>query len=161
MDIPIKAKKVVSFLITKESTTDRDSQPTETPIRPTLAHDPEDPLQKQLRLSNPELPQWMKQGQLVRSGYRPQLNSFYACVRSLFWLHNESVNTWSHLLPAFLYAGLFVAVIIDSNRAHPSLPIRTADYLAIQVYIAGTAACLFLSASISNGKSVAEHRKLT
>lgn len=36
-----------------------------------------------------EAPKWMQQNSCIRSGYRPELGSFRACVRSLTFPHNE------------------------------------------------------------------------
>ena len=33
----------------------------------------------------------------ILEGYRPQ-SDFFGCIHSLFWLHNESFNCWSHIL---------------------------------------------------------------
>lgn len=40
-------------------------------------------------LSFDEAPSWMQQNSCIRSGYRPELGSFRACVRSLAFAHNE------------------------------------------------------------------------
>ena len=39
---------------------------------------------------------------LLLTGYRPE-TSPWGCVKSCFYLHNESVNIWSHLLGAMLF----------------------------------------------------------
>jgi len=40
------------------------------------------------------------------TGYRINFNTFPRILRSLFMLHNESVNVWSHLLGVLLFIGL-------------------------------------------------------
>ncbi|KAG0663846.1 hypothetical protein C6P46_002071 [Rhodotorula mucilaginosa] len=47
-----------------------------------------------------EAPKWMQQNSCIRSGYRPELGSFRACVRSLTFPHNELLNCWTHLIPS-------------------------------------------------------------
>lgn len=47
-------------------------------------------------------------------GYRPELLSYRRCAESLFYLHNESGNIWTHLLGGIFfiifaaYAGSYV-----------------------------------------------------
>ena len=90
-----------------------------------------------------ELPKWMKHDPFIRKGYRATENSFGACFWSLFYMHNELVNTWSHLLPAFYFLALFLAT--DYNVLYPGAKVSRWDEFVIQVYVGGTACCLFLS----------------
>jgi adiponectin receptor len=48
-------------------------------------------------LSYAEIPDWMQDNDLIKEYYRPQL-SFGLALLTLFELHNETVNVWSHLL---------------------------------------------------------------
>lgn len=41
----------------------------------------------------------------IRRGYRIGL-SFSQCLRSMFQLHNETINVWSHVLGAMLFISL-------------------------------------------------------
>ncbi|KAH4061637.1 hypothetical protein HBI55_181870 [Parastagonospora nodorum] len=50
-----------------------------------------------------DAPPWMRADQFIKTGYRRQLNSFYRCVTSLLYLHNEFVNIWSHLGPGIVH----------------------------------------------------------
>lgn len=90
-----------------------------------------------------ELPLWMQGNRLIRKGYRKPLGSFRACFWSLFYLHNESINVWSHLLPACVF--LMLMLLADYPILHNVSKVSRADNYAIQVYIAGTAGCLLLS----------------
>ena len=82
----------------------------------------------------------------IRHGYRAQLNSFTECFRLLFHLHNESVNTWSHMLPGLYFLILFLA--IDYWALQLSFQVQLPVILAIQKYVAGTAECLIFSVSL-------------
>jgi len=44
------------------------------------------------------LPGWLKDNDFLLWGHRPQLNSFKACFSSIFRIHTETVNIWTHLL---------------------------------------------------------------
>ena len=44
------------------------------------------------------LPSWLKDNDFLHKGHRPQLNSFFACFKSIFRIHTETGNIWTHLL---------------------------------------------------------------
>lgn len=95
-----------------------------------------------------DLPQWMQTDPYIRHGYRRELKSFRECCRSLFYPHNEFMNTWSHLLPALFFLGLVLAA--DYPVLYGRAQVSWIDNLAIQMYVGGTAGCLFLSVSVSS-----------
>lgn len=41
-------------------------------------------------LSWNEIPAWMQDNVYITGGYRPQTNSYVECLKTLFYLHNES-----------------------------------------------------------------------
>lgn len=92
-----------------------------------------------------DLPEWMQSDPYIRQGYRQQLSSFKKCYESLFYLHNETVNIWSHLIVGLFFVSLLLATDYSILRDCPQ--ISASDTLAIQSYLAGAAGCLFLSVS--------------
>lgn len=50
-----------------------------------------------------EIPEWYQDNEFIRYGYRPVSNSTHACFASWLYLHNESVNIYSHLVPAVFF----------------------------------------------------------
>ena len=95
-----------------------------------------------------DLPRWMQIDPYIRRGYRRELNSFHACLRSLFYLHNELINTWSHLVPALAYLAMLMG--FDVKVFQYDLKDSTtclADWTTIQIYVVGTMICLGLSVS--------------
>ena len=102
-----------------------------------------------------ELPPWMRGDPYIKHGYRRPLASFSRCFWSLFYTHNELVNTWSHLLPGLLFAALLVDVDgwvglgfdVKGEVFGKAKQIEWADKVVMRVYVAGTAGCLFLSVS--------------
>lgn len=44
------------------------------------------------------LPKWLQDNDFLRTGHRPPLNSFKACFSSIFRVHTETGNIWTHLL---------------------------------------------------------------
>jgi len=53
-----------------------------------------------------ELAQWRTENPWILSGYRPISNSIRDCLKSLLYLHNESVNIYTHLIPGLLLLSL-------------------------------------------------------
>ncbi len=95
-----------------------------------------------------DLPRWMQIDPYIRRGYRRELNSFHACLRSLFYLHNELINTWSHLIPALVYLAMLMGFDVRIFRYDlKDSTTRPADWTTVQVYVAGTTICLGLSVS--------------
>lgn len=95
-------------------------------------------------LSWNEIPAWMQDNVYITGGYRPQTNSYVECLKTLFYLHNESVNIYSHLL-AYI---LFVYFGIHFLWTQPFQATLTVfDYTYFFLFIAGALMCLGFSAS--------------
>ncbi|OLN97193.1 ADIPOR-like receptor SPBC12C2.09c [Colletotrichum chlorophyti] len=92
-----------------------------------------------------DLPTWRRDNAYIISGYRPDSNSYLASFRSLSYLHNESVNIWSHLLGAlaFLVGGAFLYAVIAPRYDTAS----SADLVVFTCFFAGAVACLGMSAT--------------
>lgn len=54
-----------------------------------------------------EAPEWLRDNEFIKRGYRIHFTSFTKITKSLFMYHNESVNVWSHLLGA-----MFVVILV-------------------------------------------------
>lgn len=92
-----------------------------------------------------DLPTWQQDNHYIHSGYRPASNSFQRSFASLGYLHNESVNIYSHLLGAIVFsisgAVLYLLVKPRYSTAEP------ADILAFGSFFLGAALCLGMSAT--------------
>ena len=66
-----------------------------------------------------DLPDYYKDNEYIRKGYLLYCDSIFKALKSLFHLHNESVNIWSHLLGAifFFCLILYTAIFITNFRA--------------------------------------------
>ena len=70
-------------------------------------------------------------------GYRNRLN-FLDCMRSLFLLHNETINIWSHLLGFAFFAGLFVhdlVLVIPAVTDDGKTVITKTDFLVLMILL--------------------------
>ncbi|KAK1585639.1 hemolysin III family channel protein [Colletotrichum navitas] len=92
-----------------------------------------------------DLPAWRRDNAFILTGYRPDSNSYLGSLRSLGYLHNESVNIWSHLLGAvaFLVAGAVLHGVV-APRYGAAAP---TDVLVFACFFAGAVACLGMSAT--------------
>lgn len=59
------------------------------------------------------LPNWLRDNDFLLSGHRPPTNSFCACFKSIFKIHTETGNIWTHLLGMFMYVYI-LAKCLDS-----------------------------------------------
>ncbi len=47
------------------------------------------------------LPKWLQDNDFIWQGYRPPLPSFWDCIKSIFSIHTETGNIWTHMLGMF------------------------------------------------------------
>jgi len=78
-----------------------------------------------------ECPEWLQDNQYITSGYRSEL-SVSTCCKSLFHIHNETINIWTHLL-AFL--GFFI-LSYYTLAYHLDSPTYV-DYIIFGIFLAG------------------------
>lgn len=58
------------------------------------------------------LPHYLQDNEFLKSSHRPPMNSFQGCFKSIFRMHTETWNIWTHLLGfaffLFLVGGIYV-----------------------------------------------------
>ncbi|EFO22180.1 adiponectin receptor 1b [Loa loa] len=86
------------------------------------------------------LPEWLQDNEYLRTGHRPPLPSFGSCFKSIFSLHTETGNIWTHLYGcvAFIGAGAWFLT-------RPSTLVQSEDKIVFGTYFVGAVACLGLS----------------
>ncbi len=91
-----------------------------------------------------DLPTWQRDNHYIVRGYRRASHSYIASLKSLGYLHNESVNIWTHLLgaTAFVVTGVLVHKAVAARYETAS----RADVLAFASFFVGAVACLGMSA---------------
>ena len=111
----------------------------------TAAKQLEDKLQTTLTLLWDDLPPWRRDNAFIVRGYRHTSNSYLGSLASLSYLHNESVNIWTHLLGAFAFtlAGTFLHHVVAPRYASAS----DADRLVLGCFFGGAFLCLGMSAT--------------
>ncbi|KAI7905934.1 hemolysin-III related-domain-containing protein [Cokeromyces recurvatus] len=99
---------------------------------------------EKLTLNWEEIPAWMRDNVYITDGYRRQTNNYRDCIKSLWYLHNESVNIWSHLLTFFLFVGLGIKFLLNQPFKET---LTTFDITYFFLFIVGALLCLGFSAS--------------
>lgn len=102
-----------------------------TPNRPLLSYD--------------EVPEWYRENEHIRHGYRPVSGSARASFASWLYLHNESMNIYSHLIPAvgFLLGEWYIMGYLHSR--YPSVTVS--DNIIFAFFLLTATVCLGLSAT--------------
>ncbi|KZZ98843.1 Hly-III-related protein [Moelleriella libera RCEF 2490] len=105
----------------------------------------ESKVESQVLLLWDDLPSWRRDNIFIQSGYRPVRSSYAHALQSLFYLHNESVNIWTHLLGALAAACASVYVY---SVARPRYEEATGqDVLVFSCFFGGAILCLGMSAT--------------
>lgn len=91
------------------------------------------------------IPPWMQDNHYIQRGYRPQSNSYQKSAHSITYLHNESVNIWTHLIGATLAA---ITAITMYSVIQPRFKMATRDdAMVFSCFFLGCIACLGMSAT--------------
>ncbi|KAK8084739.1 Hly-III related protein [Apiospora hydei] len=53
-----------------------------------------------------QIPQWQHDNEYILGGYRPTSESTWLSVASLSYLHNQTINAYSHLIGALIFVSL-------------------------------------------------------
>jgi len=92
-----------------------------------------------------DLPHWRRDNGYLLTSYRQPTPSAALIVASSLTLHNETVNIWTHLLGAVLFACVSVwAWALVKPRYEAA---GAADVLVFSAFFAGAVACLGMSAT--------------
>ena len=62
-----------------------------------------------------DIPMWMQDNEFIETGYRKEMNTKDALL-SIFKLHNETCNIWSHLIPLFVFIGMWIRDMSTNNN---------------------------------------------
>jgi len=98
-------------------------------------------------LSFDEMPEWFQResNQWILHGYRPISGSALASFCSWLYIHNESFNIYSHLIPAVFF--LLGECYIQQYLASRYSGVTSADFIAFSIFMLTAATCLSLSAT--------------
>ncbi|XP_016961251.1 adiponectin receptor protein isoform X1 [Drosophila biarmipes] len=86
------------------------------------------------------LPKWLQDNDFLHRGHRPPLPSFRACFKSIFRVHTETGNIWTHLLGCIAFIGVALYFI-----SRPSVEIQTQEKIVFGAFFIGAIVCLGFS----------------
>lgn len=86
------------------------------------------------------LPQWLQDNDFLHRGHRPPLPSFSACFRSIFRIHTETGNIWTHLLGCLAFVGMATYFL-----TRPSAEIQWQEKVVFASFFAGAIMCMGMS----------------
>jgi len=92
-----------------------------------------------------QLPPWMQDNEFILAHHRPVLRSFNECFRSIWGLHSETGNIWSHLLGCLAFLG-FALRFFDLPKA-AFLGHELSQKIVFFIFFLGVILCLSLSAT--------------
>ena len=96
-------------------------------------------------LAYEDVPEWYQDNEFIRHGYRPVLCSARVSFASWLYLHNESVNILSHLIPAI---GFLLGEWYIQDCLHGRYPgVTSSDHLIFAFFLLAATTCLSLSAT--------------
>ncbi|XP_037086402.1 adiponectin receptor protein-like [Pollicipes pollicipes] len=83
------------------------------------------------------LPPWAQDNDYIHKSHRAPMPSFYACFRSIFYIHTETVNIWTHLLGCIGFV-----IIATYFLTRPSIEIDYQEKVVFSCFFAGAIVCM-------------------
>ncbi|XP_033019102.1 adiponectin receptor protein 2 isoform X2 [Lacerta agilis] len=88
------------------------------------------------------LPDWLKDNDYLLHGHRPPMPSFRACFKSIFRIHTETGNIWTHLLGCVFFLCLGIFYMFRPNMSFVA-PVQ--EKVVVGVFFLGAILCLSFS----------------
>lgn len=67
--------------------------------------------------SDADAPSYMCHNKHIKKGYRINFNTYWKLLKSLFMIHNETINVWTHLIGMLIF---FILINYSFNKYQPS-----------------------------------------
>lgn len=101
------------------------------------------PKTKRKLLARHEVPSWCSQNPFLLTGFRHPADSLPRCLESLGYVHNESVNIYSHLVPAVITFTRAAFIHLYFRAHYPNT--LWLDQLAFYLHLAVSTFCFTVS----------------
>lgn len=102
-------------------------------------------IEKKLTVLWNDLPAWQQDNHYIHSGYRPATNSYVKSAKSLGYLHNETVNIYTHLIGAIVALATGIGIYTELYPRYQTATLE--DVFVFSCYFFGAVACLGMSAT--------------
>ncbi|TMS39208.1 hypothetical protein L596_005772 [Steinernema carpocapsae] len=86
------------------------------------------------------LPEWLQDNEFLRTGHRPPLPSFFSCFKSIFTLHTETGNIWTHMYGCVAFFGIALWFL-----TRPHNLVNWIDKAVFTTFFVGAITCLGMS----------------
>lgn len=86
------------------------------------------------------LPNWLRDNDFLLKGHRPPLPSAKACFKSVFRIHTETGNIWTHLIGALAFIGIAIYFV-----TRPHIEIKVQEKIIFGAFFLGAIMCLSFS----------------
>ncbi|KAH8129736.1 hypothetical protein FP744_10004487 [Trichoderma asperellum] len=115
----------------------------DSPSSQVLSSKPSADKARKVLLTFDQLPKWHQDNEFILHGYRPISGSARVSFRSWSYIHNESVNIYSHLIPAiaFLLGEWYILQYLTSRYSN----ITSVDFFIFSFFLLTAVVCLGLS----------------
>lgn len=87
------------------------------------------------------LPNWLRDNDFLLKGHRPPMPSLKACFKSIFRIHTETGNIWTHLIGAISFIAIAAYFL-----SRPGDEIKFQEKFIFGCFFVGAIICLFCSA---------------
>ncbi|VDK17320.1 unnamed protein product [Anisakis simplex] len=86
------------------------------------------------------LPVWLQDNEYLRTGHRPPLPSFVSCFKSIFSLHTETGNIWTHMFGCVAFVGVTLFFLLRPNSL-----VQWPEKVVFSSFFLGAIVCLGMS----------------
>ena len=101
------------------------------------------PRKKHDLISWNQLHSWQQDNEYILTHYRQASQSFTSSLSSVFAIHNETINIWSHGVGAAIWAALLVQLYVSDKEHY--MQATALDVGAVGIMLASVVACFTLS----------------
>ncbi|KAH6877655.1 hemolysin-III related-domain-containing protein [Alternaria rosae] len=88
---------------------------------------------------------WQRDNEFILTSHRRATFSYLHSLKSVFQVHNETVNIWSHILGTVTFFLVAVIFYLSARRGRLDRYSRSGDDEAVHVYFVSVIVCFFLS----------------
>jgi len=96
-------------------------------------------------LSFAKLPNWMRDNEYIMFNYRPELNSFKECFKSILGVHSETGNIWTHLIGFVVFVVVTIIFYVKPLCDYCHTDLALGEKLIFLFFFLGAIFCLGLS----------------
>lgn len=96
-------------------------------------------------LSHFELPEWLRDNDFLSHHHRPPMPSFRSCFKSIFKIHTETGNIWTHLIGFLAFICVTIYMFLRPITTANPFPKDWQEKLVFGAFFAGAILCLGFS----------------